>query len=61
MDPEPSTVITVRLPKSLHERAKEAASKCPTSLNMFCVYAIEDACEEMEKFVEREEQEATSV
>lgn len=38
---EPSTgqskVITVRLPKDLHERLKEEAEEAGSSLNQFCV------------------------
>lgn len=45
---EPIAVITVRLPASLHARAKREALACDLSLNMFCVNAIEDDVERME-------------
>lgn len=45
---EPTRVITVRMKKTLHERLKELAHELKTSLNCFCVAALEAATEDPE-------------
>lgn len=39
-DPEPQTVMTVRLPKRLHELLKDVSHENRTSLNRFCVTVL---------------------
>lgn len=34
-------VITLRLPESTYERVKQAAASVPTSLNKFCLEAVD--------------------
>lgn len=41
-----SKVITVRMPAELHKRLTVEARKCQTSMNIYCVSAIECALEE---------------
>jgi len=50
LDDEPTRVVTVRMPKSLHTRLKEDAHAEQTSLNKLCLARLagEDATEEQE-------------
>lgn len=44
--PPKYSVITVRMPKELHERIRDLAHDYRTSMNIFCVSALECASDE---------------
>ena len=45
-DREPQRVITVRLPKSLHEKVQNKAHDERTSMNQFCVSKLAEAVQD---------------
>lgn len=45
-DPSPSRVITVRMPKELHEALKDLAHELGTSLNHLCVTIFKAATDD---------------
>ena len=40
---EPQRVVTIRMPKSLHEKLKNKAHDDRTSMNQFCISKLQDA------------------
>lgn len=46
---EPQSVITVRMPKSLHERLRECAHACRMSMNRFCIEALSQHVQNTER------------
>lgn len=49
---EPGRVITVRLPKSLHERIKKVARRTSPSMNRFCVDVLSQTLSQLEQTAE---------
>lgn len=44
-----SRVITVRMPRAMHERIRSVAHEQKLSMNLLCVLAIEQAASELEQ------------
>lgn len=51
---EPTTVITVRLPKSLHDRLRSEAHERRTSMNKLCIHKL---LQDIDQLVQQEQQE----
>ena len=56
---EPTRVITVRLPRSLHESLKDEANSRKTSMNQLCISKLLQVIEEEEAAAAAESQTAS--